>query len=90
MEILGVDNVMFAVGDALLARRFYTDVLGLTEAFAFPEAGIVGYQLGSEEPGLVIRLDPDLQPGPPPSVTATVARGSRRPRCRGPAARAGQ
>ena len=65
MEILGVDNVMFAVGDALLARRFYTDVLGLTEAFAFPEAGIVGYKLGNEEPGLVIRLDPDLQPGPP-------------------------
>lgn len=65
MEILGVDNVMFVVGDALLARHFYTDVLGLTESFAFPEAGIVGYQLGNEEAGLVIRLDPDLQPGPP-------------------------
>lgn len=65
MEILGVDNVMFVVGDALLARRFYTDVLGLTEAFAFAEAGIVGYQLGNEEAGLVIRLDPDLPAGPP-------------------------
>ena len=65
MDILGVDNVIFAVGDVLLARRFYTDVLGLTEAFAFPEAGIVGYKLGNEEPGLLIRLDPDLQPGPP-------------------------
>ncbi len=65
MDILGVDNVLFAVGDVLLARRFYTDVLGLTEAFAFAEAGIVGYKLGSEEPGLLIRLDPDLVPGPP-------------------------
>lgn len=65
MDILGVDNVLFAVGDVLQARRFYTDVLGLTEAFAFAEAGIVGYELGNEEPGLLIRLDPELQPGPP-------------------------
>jgi catechol 2,3-dioxygenase-like lactoylglutathione lyase family enzyme len=65
VDILGVDNVLFAVGDVLQARRFYTDVLGLTEGFSFPEAGIVGYQLGSEEPGLLIRVDPDLQPGPP-------------------------
>ena len=65
MDILGVDNVLFAVGDVLVAQRFYTDVLGLSEAFAFAEAGIVGYQLGTEEPGLVIRLEPGLEPGPP-------------------------
>jgi catechol 2,3-dioxygenase-like lactoylglutathione lyase family enzyme len=64
MDILGVDNVLFAVGDVLQARHFYTDVLGLAEGFSFPEAGIVGYKLGSEEPGLLVRLDPDLQPGP--------------------------
>ena len=57
MDILGVDNVLFAVGDVLVARRFYTDILGLSEAFAFAEAGIVGYQLGTEEPGLLIRLE---------------------------------
>lgn len=65
MDILGVDNVVFAVGDVLAARRFYTEVLGLEEAFSFAEAGIVGYQLGTEEPGLVIRLESGLQPGPP-------------------------
>jgi catechol 2,3-dioxygenase-like lactoylglutathione lyase family enzyme len=65
MDILGVDNVLFAVGDVLQARTFYTDILGLPESFAFPEAGIVGYKLGGEEPGLLIRLDPDLEPGPP-------------------------
>jgi catechol 2,3-dioxygenase-like lactoylglutathione lyase family enzyme len=65
MEILGVDNILFAVGDVLQARHFYTDILGLPESFAFPEAGIVGYQLGREEPGLLIRLDPELPPGPP-------------------------
>jgi catechol 2,3-dioxygenase-like lactoylglutathione lyase family enzyme len=72
MEILGVDNVLFAVGDVLLARRFYTDVLALPEAFAFPEAGIVGYKLGDESPGLLIRLDPDLKPGPPPATQARL------------------
>jgi catechol 2,3-dioxygenase-like lactoylglutathione lyase family enzyme len=65
MDILGVDNVLFAVGDVLQAQHFYTDVLGLAEAFSFAEAGIVGYKLGGEEPGLLIRLDPSLQPGPP-------------------------
>jgi catechol 2,3-dioxygenase-like lactoylglutathione lyase family enzyme len=65
MEILGVDNVLFAVGDVLAARRFYSDVLGLAEAFAFPEAGLVGYKLGGEEPGLLIRLDAELPAGPP-------------------------
>ncbi len=65
MDILGVDNVLFVVGDILAARRFYTDVLGLTEAFSFEEAGIVGYKLGGEEPGLLIRLDADLPTGPP-------------------------
>ena len=65
MDILGVDNVLFGVGDVFEGRRFYTDILGLPESFAFPEAGIVGYKLGGEEPGLLIRLDPDLQPGPP-------------------------
>ena len=65
MEILGIDNVLFSVGDAVVARRFYSEVLGLTEAFAFAEAGIVGYKLGAEEPGLVIRLDAALAEGPP-------------------------
>lgn len=65
MDILGVDNVLFAVGDFVQARRFYSDILGLPEAFAFPEAGIVGYKLGGEEPGLLLRHSPDLDPGPP-------------------------
>jgi catechol 2,3-dioxygenase-like lactoylglutathione lyase family enzyme len=65
MDILGIDNVLFAVGDVLVARRFYTDVLGLTEAFSFEEAGIVGYKLGGEEPGLLIRLEDGLPAGPP-------------------------
>jgi predicted enzyme related to lactoylglutathione lyase len=64
LEVLGIDNVMLAVGDLQQARRFYEETLGLPVKFAVPEAGIVGYRLGPEEPGLMIRLQ-GLQPSPP-------------------------
>ncbi len=64
LEVLGVDNVMLAVGDLQQARQFYEATLGLPVKFALPEAGIVGYRLGPEEPGLMIRVQA-LQPSPP-------------------------
>ena len=57
ISILGVDNVLFAVGDLATARAFYEGRLGLKVKFAAPEHGIVGYALGSEEPGLVVRQE---------------------------------
>lgn len=65
MNVLGIDNVLLAVGDLEQARIFYGELLQLPEKFAFPEAGIVGYLIGKEEPGLLLRLDPDLPPAPP-------------------------
>jgi predicted enzyme related to lactoylglutathione lyase len=56
LEVLGIDNVMLAVGDLQQARAFYESILGLPVKFAVPQAGVVGYQLGGEEPGLMIRL----------------------------------
>jgi predicted enzyme related to lactoylglutathione lyase len=56
LEVLGVDNIMLAVGDLDQARTFYEATLGLPVKFAVPQAGIVGYRLGDEEPGLMIRL----------------------------------
>jgi hypothetical protein len=53
--VLGIDNCLFDVGDLGLARRHYGELLGLTETFAFESAGIVGYALGPERPGLMIR-----------------------------------
>lgn len=64
LAILGVDNVMIAVGDLERARSFYEGALGLKTKFAFLEAGVIGYRLGDEEPGLVLRVGP-LQPAPP-------------------------
>ena len=64
LEVLGVDNVMLAVGDLEQARAFYETTLGLPVKFAVPQAGVVGYRLGPEEPGLMIRVQA-LVPAPP-------------------------
>ena len=64
LEVLGVDNIMLAVGDLVQARRFYESTLGLPVKFAVPQAGVVGYRLGGEEPGLMIRVQA-LPPSPP-------------------------
>ncbi len=64
IDVRGIDNVLFAVGNLGEAERFYGGLLGLVAAFAFREAGIVGYRLGEEEPGLMIREQPHLAPGP--------------------------
>jgi predicted enzyme related to lactoylglutathione lyase len=64
LEVLGIDNVMLAVGDLEQARAFYESTLGLPVKFAVPQAGVVGYRLGQEEPGLMIRVQ-ELAPSPP-------------------------
>ena len=64
LEVLGVDNIMLAVGDLEHARAFYESTLGLRVKFAVPQAGVVGYRLGPEEPGLMIRVQ-SLPPSPP-------------------------
>jgi predicted enzyme related to lactoylglutathione lyase len=63
IEVLGIDNIMIAVGDLDHARAFYEGILGLSAKFSFPELGILGYRLGNEEPGLVLRCQ-SLEPAP--------------------------
>ncbi len=64
IEVLGVDNIMLAVGELEKARAFYESTLGLPVKFAVPQAGVVGYRLGDEEPGLMIRVQA-MPPSPP-------------------------
>jgi predicted enzyme related to lactoylglutathione lyase len=66
VEVLGIDNVLFEVGDLEGARRFYGELLGLPEKFAFPRIGLVCFQLGAEEPGLLVRAGA-VEPGAPRS-----------------------
>jgi catechol 2,3-dioxygenase-like lactoylglutathione lyase family enzyme len=50
--VLGVDNVLFAVGDLDAAVAFYTE-LGLPLVFRLDEIAL--FRLGSETPGLLVR-----------------------------------
>ncbi|MEJ3403181.1 VOC family protein [Rathayibacter sp. YIM 133350] len=54
-DVIGIDNVLFPVGDLDEARRLYGGTLAFDEDFAFPEIGMVGYKVGAETPGLIIR-----------------------------------
>jgi hypothetical protein len=64
VEVLGIDNVLLDVGNLEVARGFYGGRLGLGVKFDFPEAGVVGFRLGDEEPGLLVRAG-DVALGPP-------------------------
>ena len=68
--MLGVDNIMLAVGNLDQARTFYETTLGLPVTFAVPHAGVVAYRLGPEEPGLMIRVQ--AMPPSPPRETPRV------------------
>lgn len=62
IEVLGIDNVLFAVGDLEQAKAFYMAKLGLALKFEVAAAGIALYRLGPEEPGLLLRRQ---EPTPP-------------------------
>src|SRR4029450_3691013 len=66
ITVLGVDNVLLDVGDLEVAKGFYGGRLGLGVKVDFPDAGVVGFRLGDEEAGLVVRAG-DVAPGPPRS-----------------------
>jgi predicted enzyme related to lactoylglutathione lyase len=55
LDILGVDNVLVAVGDFDVALDFYEGTLGLPVKFQIPSLGVACFRLGPEEPGLLIR-----------------------------------
>jgi catechol 2,3-dioxygenase-like lactoylglutathione lyase family enzyme len=57
--VLGVDNVLFAVGDLTEAVAFYRDALGLPLAFQLDGPGIALFRLGTEAPGLLLRAQPE-------------------------------
>ena len=55
LEVLGVDNVLVAVGDFEVAVDFYAGSLGLPVRFQLPHLGIACFRLGAEEAGLLVR-----------------------------------
>jgi predicted enzyme related to lactoylglutathione lyase len=76
LALLGVDNLLFAVGNLERALAFYRDQLGLPVKFAFPEVGIVGFRLGADHSGLILRQQeglPEAAPRPTPRAWLVVA-----------------
>lgn len=59
-DVLGVDNVLFAAGDFARARDFYANRLGLELKFEFDQIGLLGFRLGPEEAGLLVRVQSDV------------------------------
>ena len=53
-ELLGIDNVLFAVRDLDEAVAFYT-ACGFVLKFKMDAAGMALFAIGGEEPGLLIR-----------------------------------
>jgi len=58
-ELLGFDNVLLPVGDLDEAVTFYRRA-GFDVAFRLDEAGIVLLRVGSEAPGVLLRLEEEL------------------------------
>jgi predicted enzyme related to lactoylglutathione lyase len=63
IDVLGIDNVMISVGNLSQARQFYEDQLSLPLKFVVDAYGLAGYRLGTEEPGLVLKVA-DITPTP--------------------------
>lgn len=55
VNVLGVDNLTVDVGDLEMARDFYHGVLKLPVQFEFFDAGLIGFRIGQEQPGLIVR-----------------------------------
>jgi predicted enzyme related to lactoylglutathione lyase len=58
LAVLGIDNVLFTVGDLAAAVDFYGTRLGLALAFRLDDRGIALFRLGDESPGLLLRVGP--------------------------------
>src|SRR5437763_17195046 len=75
--LLGIDNVLFTVGDLDAAVDFYAGRLGLPLIFRLPEPGVALFGIGAETPGLLVRVD---QPGHGSAPGGSVPAGPGSPR----------
>lgn len=56
------DNFFLPANDLTHARAFYQDVLGLTVKFDFSARGLLAFNVGDEDPALILRSQPDVKP----------------------------
>ena len=70
-ELLGFDNVLLPVGDLDEAVAFYRQA-GFDVAFRLDEAGIALLRVGTETPGVLLRLEEERGRRPPVWASARV------------------
>ena len=61
--LLKIDNIMYRVSDLEKAKKFYTEVLGLKQAWEDKEAQMIGFILKNSDSEIVIHTDPKIPNG---------------------------
>ncbi len=49
------DNFFYPAEDIEASKKFYTEVLGLPVKFDFSQQGMVAFQVGNEEPAIILK-----------------------------------
>lgn len=62
MTIKNYDNFFLPASDLAQGREFYHDVLGLPVKFDFSSHGLLAFQVGDEEPAIILRSHPGVRP----------------------------
>lgn len=56
------DNFFLPANDLARGREFYQDMLGLAVKFDFPAHGLLAFQVGDEEPAIILRSHTNAKP----------------------------
>lgn len=70
--LLNYDNFFLPVDDYELSKKYYTDTLGLKIKFEFAEQGMVAFNIGNEEPAIILK-DKKKFKGIKPTIWLEVA-----------------
>ncbi|MBD8388760.1 VOC family protein [Dysgonomonas sp. BGC7] len=65
MKIKNIDNFFLPSQDMQKSKDFYAEVLGLSLKFDFSAKGMVAYNIGDEEPAIILKdvtHFPDMKP----------------------------
>jgi len=60
--IKNYDNFLLPVSDLEIAKEFYKERLGLTLKFDFSEKGMIAFNVGDNEPAIILRSQQHIKP----------------------------
>ena len=56
------DNVFLPADNFVQGRQFYENILGFPVKFDFSAQGFLAFQVGNEEPAIILRNQPGMKP----------------------------